>query len=182
MPGQLKFQAFKQRIPAATARALNRSIASAKTAMNRVIAEDMGLRVGKVSELIRIQNATEDALVARLYASFKRTLVVDYDASGPQPSRGKGRGVTARAGGGRVRYEDAFISTMRSGHRGVFKRAGASSRKSPGAWSRNLPIVELRRASIARVFEKHKEIGMARGQEQLVKNLASEFRFVLSRS
>ena len=170
---KVDFSGIKRRIPAAIARALNRSIESAKTAMNRAIAQDMGLKVSTVSDLIRVERATEDQRVARLYASFKRIPLIDFNARGPEPSRGKGRGVTARMPGGLGRYPNAFIATMRSGHRGVFTRRSAAGR---------LPIAELRGPSIGHVFVKHKAIGEARGQEQLAKNLASEFRFALSRT
>jgi hypothetical protein len=136
------------------------------------VAEDMGLKVGDVNARIRVEQATEDRHVARLYASYKRLPLIDFGAKGPEPSRGKGRGVTARLGGGRNRYPNAFIATMHSGHRGVFTRKAGP----------RLPIVELRGPSIAKVFVKHQDVGLARGQEQLAKNLQSEFRFALSRT
>jgi hypothetical protein len=98
------------------------------------------------------------------------------------PSRGKGRGVTARFPGGQGSYPHAFIATVGHGHRGVFMRKNALARKSSGAWSLNLPIFELRGPSLPHVFRKYIPVGLARGQEQLAKNLASEFKYALSRS
>jgi hypothetical protein len=156
----------------AVPRALNRAIGSAKVAMARLIADDMRLKVGDVTEKIRVEEARPDKLVARLYASPKRIPLIDFAAKGPEPSRGKGRGVTANLGGGRNRYPNAFIATMRSGHRGVFARKAKA----------RLPIRELFGPSIAFVFQKHHDVGLARGREQLEKNLRSEFRFALSQS
>jgi hypothetical protein len=166
-----RMQAFA---PQAIVRALNRSIASAKTAMVREVAVDTGLKSGDVRERIWVREARADQLVAELHASAKPIPLIDYGATGPEPSRGKGRGVTARLRGGAGRYPHAFLARMQSGHRGVFTRLPGNTRR--------LPIYELHGPSIARVFTKHVAVGQARGEEQLVKNLQSEFRFAMSKS
>jgi hypothetical protein len=155
---------FRQRAPQAIARALNRSLGSAKTVMVRVVAQDMGLRQRDVRDLIRESHAKPEHLVAQLFASFKRIPVYDFSAREERP-----RGVTAKLSGVRTRYPHAFIATMKSGHRGVFRRKTKA----------RLPIKELFGPSIARVFLKHVDVGLQRGHEQLVKNLESEFRFAM---
>ncbi len=65
---------------------------------------------------------------------------------------------------------------MKSGHRGVYTRG---NKANPLGRAR-LPIRELFGPSIAHVFERNVAIGLARGQEQLAKNLRSEFRYVLA--
>jgi hypothetical protein len=175
MAGELNFQRLKQ--PNAIARALNRSIGSASTIMSREMAGDLGLKVGDVKTEMRVKEARPDDLVARLSVSGKRIPLIKFGAKGPEPSRGRGRGVTARLSGGRNRYPNAFIATVGSGHRGVFIRKASLLRKSPGAWGKNLPITELRGPSLPHVFRKFLPIGLARGQEQLAKNLAHELSF-----
>lgn len=159
------FQGIRQRVPAAITRALNRSIASARTAMVAVIAPDIGLKSGDVRDRLRIQEATNDRAVARLYASSKRIPVIDFNAKASK--RG---GVTARLPGSP--YRRAFIATMGTGHRGVFERKGKP----------RLPIRELFGPSIVHVFSKFQHVGLERGREQLEKNLKSEFRYALSKS
>lgn len=192
------FKRLKEQAPVAITRALNKSAASAKTAMVREISRDTGLASAKVRDRIFVIPARvstlRDRQVATLTASAKPIPLIDYGASGPEPSRGQGGGVRSKLKGGAKRIPDAFIATMRSGHRGVFRRAGkagartgriigaASRRRSAGAWGPNLPIVELHGPSLARVFEKHVGVGLARAIEQLQKNLRSEFRFALSQS
>jgi hypothetical protein len=140
---------LQARFPAAIARALNRSIVSARVVMASAVATDMGLKVSDVKERIGlIEASAPDRLVATLTASGKRLPLIDFNARGPEPSRGKGGGVRARMPGGAGTYPHAFIATMRSGHRGVYERVGPSSRRSVGARSNNLPIVELRGPSI----------------------------------
>lgn len=175
------FQRLRERHKAAAARALNRGIVSARTAMVQEMANDTGLTSTVLKSAMRTQEARPGGeLVARLWVSGKRLPLINFGAKGPEPSRGKGRGVTARLGGARNRYESAFIATVGS-HRGVFIRAANLVRKGRGAWSKNLPIVELRGPSLPRVFRKVLPIGLARGQESLAKNLASEMAFAARR-
>lgn len=161
---------LKAQAPIAQARALNRAIASAKTAMVRVIGQDLGVKASDLRDKIGVEEARPDRLRARLSASYKRIPVIDFGAKGPEPSLGKGRGVTAKLGPSRTRYTNAFIATMQSGHRGVFRRTAKG----------RLPIRELFGPSVAHVFLKHVAVGQARGEEQLLKNLQSEFRFALT--
>ena len=171
---------IKERAPIAQMRALNRSIGSANVAMVRVIAADLTVKAGVVKDRIRIEPATPERLRARLYANAKRIPLIDLGAKGPEPSRGRGR-VTVRGTGGRTAIPNAFIATMGTGHRGVYQRAGgAGGRRGPAPNRSQLPIRELFGPSIWKVFRKFEHVGIARGQEQLIKNLQSEFRFVLA--
>jgi hypothetical protein len=158
--------------PRIIARALNRSITSARAAMAGVVARDMGLKVGDVREKIRLREASPNDLRATLYASAKPLPLIDFKATGPVPSRGRGRGVSAVMKGARQRYPNAFIAIMPTGHKGVFARRGKN----------RLPIRELFGVSIAYVFKKHESVGLERAKEQLAKNLAHEFQFELSRA
>ena len=183
------FARLKDRAPLAIARALNRSAASATTAMIRAISEDTGIKqkdlrgTTKRNRAIWSSEARPDRLVCTVYASVSRIPLMDFNARGPQPSRGKGRGVTAGLRGGAKRYPYAFIAGMRSGHVGVFSRRSAfGERKSRGAWSPNLPIYELRGPSIYHVWKRHAAVGTQRAHEQLLKNLRSEFRFVMGQT
>lgn len=159
------------RAPKAIARGLNRTASNVKVAMSRSIATDLRIKVGTVKNNIGIWNATPGRLVTQLTASNKRIPLIQFGARGPEPSRGRGRGVSVRLPGGQSRLPKAFIATMRSGHRGVFKRR-------PGI--HRLPIIELKGPSIARVFKKHAAIGQARHTEQLEKNVAHEIEFAIN--
>lgn len=164
-------QQLGNRAPSAVARALNRSAVSTRVVMARAIAQDTKLKVGTVREQVAIQEAKPAAaqLVARISVSGKRIPLIDFQARGPYPSRGRGRGVTARLPTGKGRYPNAFIAQMKSGHKGVFQRA----RKS------RLPIYELFGPSLPKVFIKYVALGLARGEESLQKNLAHEVRYAL---
>jgi hypothetical protein len=171
------------RAPAVIARVINRTATSVRAVMAREIAKDIGLPVGPIKDALKVQSAIPQAddIRARISVSGAKIPLAKFHASGPLPSRGRGT-VSARIGGTRKRYEGAFLAQMRSGHIGVFRRKGPSTRKSRGAWSPNLPIVELKGPSLPQVFAKYVPLGIARGQEQLVKNLEHEVGFALAQA
>lgn len=150
-------------------RALNRAGTSARAAMVPLVAKDMGMKSGTVRERIVPVKADAGRLVFTLRASAKRIPLIEFDAKGPRPSYGRGRGVSARGASGRKTYPRAFLATVGSGHEGVFERKTSA----------RLPIRELFGPSIAHVFLKHVEVGKARGQEALIKNLQSEINYAL---
>ena len=166
---------IRAKAPIAIVRALNRAIDSTKTIMLREVSGDIKVKIGDLRDKITVQRARPDLHRARLYASPKRIPLIDFGATGPEPSRGRGRGVTARLTSSRARYPNAFIATMKSGHRGVYRRGSKA-----GPSKSRLPIRELFGPSIAHVFARHEDVGLARGIEQLRKNLQSEFRFALA--
>ena len=71
---------LRQKAPIAQMRALNRAIASANTAMVRVIAGDVGVKQGAVRDRIRVEIATPERLRARLYANAKRIPLIEFGA------------------------------------------------------------------------------------------------------
>jgi antitoxin component of RelBE/YafQ-DinJ toxin-antitoxin module len=150
----------------AMVRAINRTAASAKTAMVRVVAKDMKLKATDVRERIGVRHATPGRLAAQLTASAKRLPLKDF---GARPTR---RGVSANTGGGRKVYPGTFIAQMGTGHVGVFGRTS----------TKRLPIAEHFGPSVVQVFEKHQQVGIDRATEQLEKNVASELRFALSKT
>jgi hypothetical protein len=90
--------------------------------------------------------------------------------------------VTASIGGARKTYPGAFIMTVGTGgHRGIFQRVGAGSRMSRGAWSKNLPIIELKGPSLPHVFNKQSQVAIDRFNEQFPKELEREVSFALKK-
>lgn len=179
---------LKEKAPIAQMRALNRTAASGRTFLARAIADDLNLPVNKVRGEIQIQEAVAIDLRARLSVSKRRLPLILFGAKGRIPTRGRGPGVTARLPGGANSYPRAFIATVRGplptgilsgGHLGVFERKGPGARKSPGAWSKNLPIVQLKGPSLGKVFLKLLPQAYAYAKTLLPKNLTHEFQFAL---
>lgn len=160
---------------AAQARALNRGRNSARTVMVRATARDLGLVQREVRDRIYLRDAKPGHLEAALVPSRTRLPLILFSARGHEPSRGRGR-TTAKVGRTRKKYPHAFIATMRSGHRGVFRHVPGGARRGDGVSRSQLPIFELRGPSVARAFRSHRAEGAARGREQVIKNLRSEIR------
>lgn len=156
----------------ATARAINRTADSEKVALSRAIATDMGIQVGVVKAAITVEKATTHRLTAFVIAKGARLPLIDLRASGPTPSRGRGRGVSYRVFGTTRRLPHAFIAKMASGHVGVFGRSGKA----------RLPIHEKFGPSIAHVFRKQVPLGEDRREAVLLKNVQHEIEFALARS
>lgn len=161
-------------------RSVKRGTASGRTLMARLVAKDMGLKVGEVRNQIIMKEprANDDVPTGELRASLERIPLYKFQAKGPFPSRGRGRGVSYKGEGGRKRISDAFIARMSSGHMGVFKRGLKTPIRRPPKYSA-LPIYELFGPSIGRVFAKHQPEVMARAQEQITKELERNLRFFL---
>lgn len=160
---------LRRSAPLAIRRAVARAGTAGRTAMAKEITTDTGLPSRRIKKEIRVDRVGDTAL--RLEIRGRRIPLIDFKARGPEPSRGRGRGVSYKLPGGRGRAPRAFIATMPSGHRGVFQRRGSGSN----------PIYQLHGPSLVHVFEKFLPLGAKRAREALVKNLKSEFAFALSR-
>ncbi|HXG88770.1 MAG TPA: phage tail protein [Vicinamibacterales bacterium] len=161
-----EFQSYPRNITRAVVRAANRAIKSARTHMVREIAADLGLKSGDVRDAMKMREATFFNPEARLATNLARIPLIKFGARGPEPSRGRGRGVTYKLGGSRNRVEHGFIATM-GGHRGVFARVG----------KQRLPVSELHGPSLGRVFAKFRPGGIEKAQEAFAKNFDHELAY-----
>lgn len=166
-PVEAGLKALGDQAPKAIARALDRTVLNVRTVMVRKVAGEMRLAQKHVRDRTHTFKTNRDR-TAYITASNTQTPVILFAAKGPEPSLGKGSGVTARTREGR--YPHGFIAKMRSGHRGVFQRVGKP----------RLKIRELREASVWSVWIHHGDDGQKRGEEMLPKNLAHEVQFLLN--
>lgn len=165
---EIDLREFPAKVTRATVRALNRAIGSGRTFMVREVARDTGILSRAVRDAMVMREASANHLVASLAARLKRIPLIDFKAKGPEPSRGRGRGVTYRLPSGKGRIETAFIAIMKSGHRGVYRRKGTA----------RLGIVELKGPSLGHVFAKYRALGLARALEVFQTNFDHELDFV----
>jgi hypothetical protein len=183
--GQLRkdLEEIGSQADAVMARALNRAIVSGRTAMTRAIVADTGLQSRYVSREIKVDRAQRRNPVAAIEIAGRRIPLIAFSARGPEPSRGRGRGVSYRLPTGRGRVPDAFIATVGAGgHRGVFRRKPGARGRGPRPMRSQLPIFELRGPSLPHVFEKKFPIFRAAAEESLLKNLASEINFARTKA
>lgn len=153
--------AFPRETGTAILRALKRGTDAAATRAGRVISQDMGLKVGDVRKRIKVTDPNGTTLEGRIAGSLKRVPLIEFRATGPEPSRGRGSGVRYAIQRGRGRAPNAFIATMRSGHRGVFQRKT----------TKRLAIQELFGPSVGRVLSRHQSEITSVGQHEFEKEL-----------
>lgn len=158
------------RAPAVMARAVNRGAVAGKTAMVRAVAKDTGIQQRAIEKDLRIDKATRFAPVASIEIRGRRLPLIAFQARGPEPSKGKGRGVSYRLPTGRGRIGNAFIATMPSGHRGVYKRLRTA----------RLPIAELFGPSLPHVFEKFLNVFAEAAGAAFAKTLEHDIGFAQS--
>ncbi len=168
------FAEYPKRATRAMVRALNRAIVGGRTLMVKEIARDTGLKSGDVRKALTMREATASRPEARLAASLKRIPLIAFNARGPEPSRGQGRGVSYRLRGSKGRIPSAFIATMASGHKGVFARVPGKGRHGPAPMRSQLPIRELFGPSLGHVFGKYRPAGIARARAAFESNFAHE--------
>jgi Prophage minor tail protein Z (GPZ) len=155
---------YPKRTERATMRALNRALTSGHTELARLIAKDMGLKVGDVKAALKSTPATPSKLEVRLAASAKRIPLVKFAArqtkSGVSYNLGTG-------GGGRKKLAHAFIATMPTGHVGVYARKT----------TKRLPIDQKFGPSIGGVLAKYRAQGIAKMRQTFEQRLAHELKF-----
>lgn len=134
-------QLEKTVLPKVTANALNKTAQSAKSVVIKTIAMEASLKQQDVRPLIALTRAYPKQLFVILRAlSDKRLPLIRID---PRAKQGN-MGVTYRSPKGPRLIPHAFLATMPSGHRGIYKRVGIQ----------RLPIQELFGPSIAAVFKQ----------------------------
>lgn len=169
--------------PKAATRAVNKTLTTLKTLASRGIAADLGITRKFVDRSLATRRATFNREIGTLTVSgyrddrgrftpSGRIPLIAFGASGPEPSRGRGAGVRYRLPGGRGVAAHAFLATMRSGHRGIFRRKGDAGR---------LPIRELYGPSPTRVFSRKILQGaLADTEAALAKHLDHEINWILT--
>lgn len=167
---------YNGRVLKALVRAMNRALGTGRTYMARAVASDTGIKQSDVRAAMSTREATFNRIEASIGAGLKRLPLSKFNARGPEPSKGTGRGVTWRIGQRTGRGPNLFLATMKSGHRGVFARVGAD-RKSRGAWGKNLPIDERYGPSLGRVFGFYRPVALSLMKQSFDKNFDHEMDY-----
>lgn len=174
------FEEAPRKTSIALLRSLTSGTRSAHTLAGRLVAKDMGIKVGDAKESVRVNLPTGARLEGQIAGGLKRIPLIKFGARGPEPSRGRGRGVTYRGKGGTKRLPHAFIATMPSGHRGVYMRTTTRAvRRGPPPMRSALPIRQLFGPSIGRVLDRNKKEILARGEEQTTKEFNRQINRIL---
>ena len=162
---------FPRALPKVMSRAINRTATSARTKITSAIRDEVKIKLSAVRKSVRLRTASYGRWQADLAISPFRTPLIHFDAQ----RRKTGISYVINPKAGRKMIKSAFIQTMASGHRGVFRRRGKS----------RLPIVELFGPSVGAVFEETPAIAariMAESGQDLTKNINDQVRMILDRA
>ncbi len=175
---------LRRKFPRAVKRSLKRTGTAVRTIMVKSMGADTGLSAKRIKKEVRVNELGDTGV--QIEVTGNRIPLIEFKARGDESVRGqpkprRGRGVAYRLPGGRGRAPDAFIATMPSGHRGVFKRKPGARTRQRAQGRSSLPLIQLHGPSLVRVFEKFLPLGAERGREALVKNLRSEIAFAQKR-
>ena len=154
-------------------RAINKTATTVRSRTVKAISRGSGIKQKTVRQKTILRKAGYKKLSATISILRKGIPMMDLSA------RQTKKGVTFRnawQGGKRQKLRHAFISTMSSGHKGVFERMGTG----------RLPIRELFAPSIATLFERLSAgrilVQSTRDASQLLtKNLATQIDLLLKK-
>jgi len=155
-------------MPKVMSRGLNRTATEARTKAGRFLSKATGLKVKDIRQRLTLQRASYRNWRSAIGVSRRRIGVIALAAKQTK------KGVTYKKGQKRVLIRHAFITTMASGHTGVFKRK----------FSQRLPIVELRGPSLGQVFAgAPAETGRIHREsmQRLEKNIHDQVNLILRR-
>lgn len=160
----------------ATPRALNSTATTVRAEAARRVGKTYNIKVGAAKGQMNIIRAQRGRLVAKVVVSGRPIPLIEFDVrpTGPHSGGVGGRSVSVRVKGQRKSLRNAFVATMRSGHRGIFARL------THGKGSGRLPIKELFSLSLPVAFTQ-KSIMDALLQvaaERFQETLRQEMRFV----
>jgi len=158
----------KNSLPKVMSRALNRTATEARTKTSRMLAGEIGLKVKDVRERITLSRASYRNWRSSIKISRRRIPLIRFGAKQTK------KGVTYKKAGERVLIRHAFVTTMASGHTGVFKRK----------FSSRLPISELRGPSLGQVYVNAQDAANQIHREslrRLEKNIHDQVQMILRR-
>ena len=149
-------------------RAINKVGVSGRKLIVDKVAADIPIKKGVLKKKnVKLKRASYYKWRAEINISGKRIPLIELKATERQ-KRG-GIAYTIRKGGGRRVHKQAFIATMRSGHRGVFARKGRGESRVP-----RLPIIEQRGPSVPQVFTNIREFAKGLLEKRLAAKLSAE--------
>lgn len=125
---------IKNGVPRAISGAINKVLPKSRTRFVRAVGDRITTPARSIRDRIAIRKASPATLEGHITVTRKKIPLIDFRAR--QTKRG-GVTVQVRKGAARERFPDSFITTMASGHTGVFRRR----RKGKGRVPR-LPIDE----------------------------------------
>lgn len=180
-------KAYPRGIAKVTTRALNKVATSSRQEISVEVRKHLNIKAGELKKRnITLRKASYRRQSATIGIRGSRIPLEKLSA------RQTKKGVTYKIGkvGPRKLAQRAFIATMKSGHRGVFKRVAIMNQDTPNkdqVWfmppwspsfdesqSKRLPITELKGPSVPQVFQDIAEFSKSVHERKISTNLERE--------
>lgn len=100
--------------------AINKSLTIMRTAVRKQVSAETGVPSKRVGKRVHVKKAKKKTPVGRLWFGTYAIKAIELGAKQLKS------GVSHQGPGGRVKKPHAFITTMKSGHRGVYQRTTKS--------------------------------------------------------
>jgi len=163
-------------LPRVMSRAINKTTLAARTRIVRAIAAEIKVKQKTIRQRISLDRATYTRWQAKLHITGRRIPLIYFGAR--QMAGGDIRyQINPTGGPTTISYDKesnpVFIGTLKSGHRGVFRRLG-----------KRLPITELFGPSIPAVYEKAPGLAarmLKEAYRDLDKNIDYQLELVFAR-
>ena len=160
---QENLQASQSQINRAAVRALNKTARWMRTQVSRETAQSLKIKVGSVRKSLRLQRANTTRPEAGVGLPLKAGVMKAVNLGSAQQTT---KGVRV----GRYAWPGAFMATMPSGHKGVFKRKGKS----------RLPIREMHIVMTGRMAKAMELLAQGPALQRFEQLFEQELRFILS--
>jgi hypothetical protein len=169
----------------AMSKALNRAVQSGRANAAKETRRKYNVRSTDVKKTITLARSTPATLEARFKSVGSTLPLMSF-----RPNKTK-KGITAKIGQSRKLFPGAFMSTTKSGHKGIFARAKYKGNKLVSRRTRvnkypdnDLPIVEIQSLTVPSAIQNKGVINPLTQlmQERLVKEFSHELRFRTQRA
>ena len=151
----------------AAVNALNRAADQAKTQAKREMVKKYSFRSTDVGNTMIVYKANAGRVEATVMSKGRRTPLLKMGA------RQTKKGVTVRIGKERKLIPSAFIATMKSGHKGVFRRLTKKSLPIKELWTISIPegfgsqeVMDAMKTKMVEAFHKRFEHELRRLTEK----------------
>jgi Prophage minor tail protein Z (GPZ) len=176
-----KLQVTREAARKAIPRALNKVATTARAEAARAIKDaGYGMKIGAIKNAISILRASDGELIVYIRATGRPLPLIAFGA------RQVSGGVSVQVKHGRKVIKNAFIATMKSGHKGVFQRVDGSRHISRRVrrGGPQLPIKELYGPSIPSQFSSQaiRDAIARTARDRFPIVLKQELKYVLQQS
>jgi len=163
-----EIDSIAKKLEIAGVRALNKTATQSRNLASKNIRQVLNLKASRIKRILKITRASKNKMVSSVRAGYQPIPLIYYN--GVRQVK-KGVSVTMRKDKSRKVFKGAFMATMPSGHKGVFRRKSKA----------RLPIKELKGPNPQKVFAENIGIITQQSGDILERVYNNELKFIFSK-